>query len=299
MENFEALIQSQLKAIRGRGGEYTILCPWHGERTPSLSVNVNKGVFLCHGCGEKGRSWKLAARLEGVSIREAAARYGGEGVVLNNFEEKSEAVRLPEPFVSLPSDGYFGRRAMAYLVGRGITREQMLRHRIGFCARGEYARRIIIPVVTQGKLRTFIARDFEGRAKKRVLYPPGSEGVMAIFGYDFYRSAKIIIITEGWADALAVERVIENEPIFKKHLGVVAINGSSLSDEKLLMMKKFRKFLLMLDKAANNEALKMKDELSIFNRPIAILKIEDKDPAVTSSERLVGLLRKGMIEIGL
>lgn len=52
--------------LRHAGGdEWVGLCPFHEEKTPSFRVNVEKGVFYCHGCGAGGGTLDLAERLEG------------------------------------------------------------------------------------------------------------------------------------------------------------------------------------------------------------------------------------------
>jgi DNA primase len=33
----------------------TILCPFHEEETPSCSVDLKAGTYLCFGCGKKGK----------------------------------------------------------------------------------------------------------------------------------------------------------------------------------------------------------------------------------------------------
>lgn len=47
---------------RERRGEVWFHCPFHPDRTPSLSVNVEKQVFKCLGCGEGG-GWKRLGEL--------------------------------------------------------------------------------------------------------------------------------------------------------------------------------------------------------------------------------------------
>ncbi len=32
----------------------TVICPFHEDSKPSLSINLNEGYFRCHGCGAKG-----------------------------------------------------------------------------------------------------------------------------------------------------------------------------------------------------------------------------------------------------
>ena len=43
-----------------RGQEIMILCPFHKERTPSCSINVDNGSYYCFGCHAKGTIYELA-----------------------------------------------------------------------------------------------------------------------------------------------------------------------------------------------------------------------------------------------
>lgn len=69
------LIQQDVP-LRRRGHEYVGLCPFHAEQTPSFSVNEEKGVYLCRGCGAAGDAITYVQRREGLSFREAARRVG-------------------------------------------------------------------------------------------------------------------------------------------------------------------------------------------------------------------------------
>jgi 5S rRNA maturation endonuclease (ribonuclease M5) len=50
-------------AVPNASGEVMLHCPWHDDNRPSLSVNPDKGVFRCFGCGRKGRIEELYTRL--------------------------------------------------------------------------------------------------------------------------------------------------------------------------------------------------------------------------------------------
>ena len=54
-----------------KGKSYTGLCPWHDDNNPSLSVDREKGLYNCFGCGESGDVFSLVEKMKGFSFREA------------------------------------------------------------------------------------------------------------------------------------------------------------------------------------------------------------------------------------
>ncbi len=65
--------------LRKRGRNWTGLCPFHAEKTPSFSVSPEKGMFYCFGCQKGGNVFTFLMEMEGFSFEEAvrtlAARY--------------------------------------------------------------------------------------------------------------------------------------------------------------------------------------------------------------------------------
>ncbi|MBM3492430.1 MAG: DNA primase [Alphaproteobacteria bacterium] len=57
-----------------RGREWTGLCPFHNEKTPSFSVNEAKGFFHCFGCAAHGGAIDFVMRAEGLAFPEAVER---------------------------------------------------------------------------------------------------------------------------------------------------------------------------------------------------------------------------------
>ena len=66
-------------SLRKRGITYSGLCPFHQEKTPSFSVNADKGLYYCFGCGEGGDVVRFLERMENLSftevIEQLAERY--------------------------------------------------------------------------------------------------------------------------------------------------------------------------------------------------------------------------------
>ena len=54
------------------GRRWMGLCPFHGDRHPSLSVNEEKGSFVCYACGERGDVFAFVSKIENVGFVEAA-----------------------------------------------------------------------------------------------------------------------------------------------------------------------------------------------------------------------------------
>lgn len=57
--------------LKPRANEYTGLCPFHNEKTPSFMVNPKKGVYYCHGCGARGDIISYFKERDGLSYRDA------------------------------------------------------------------------------------------------------------------------------------------------------------------------------------------------------------------------------------
>jgi DNA primase len=73
-----ALISRRVKLQRHGGGEYSGLCPFHSEKTPSFFVVDDQRFFYCFGCGAHGDAISFLMATEGLDFRAAVARLGGE-----------------------------------------------------------------------------------------------------------------------------------------------------------------------------------------------------------------------------
>ncbi|MBF6567258.1 MAG: DNA primase [Candidatus Binataceae bacterium] len=66
--------------LKRAGRNHVGLCPFHNEKTPSFSVNAERGFFHCFGCGVGGSIFDFVMRIEGLTFPEAveslARRYG-------------------------------------------------------------------------------------------------------------------------------------------------------------------------------------------------------------------------------
>lgn len=121
-------------ALTGAGAELKGRCPFHEDKTPSLSVNRDKGVFHCFGCGAKGNAKVFTARMSGrlVTGRDLIEkRFEPAGSVSTQGQDVGAIITR---VVGLYHDA-LGRNkaALDYLAGRGLGDPDLLRRfRVGF-----------------------------------------------------------------------------------------------------------------------------------------------------------------------
>ena len=79
--------------LQKKGKNHIGLCPWHADKTPSLSVDKEKGLYNCFGCGESGDHFTLVMKIKGYEFKEALTylkRITGKGMLVKPviIEEK-------------------------------------------------------------------------------------------------------------------------------------------------------------------------------------------------------------------
>lgn len=70
------LIREDVGDLTQRGREWWGCCPFHSEKTASFSVNEEKGLYYCFGCGAKGDAIGYVRATRGLSFRDACATLG-------------------------------------------------------------------------------------------------------------------------------------------------------------------------------------------------------------------------------
>ena len=131
-----------------KGHEHTGLCPFHKEKSPSFTVNEEKGFYHCFGCQAHGSVFDFVMETEGLSFPEAVERLAQEAgveVPQDTPEERQrqqrsktlievmeaatawfeKALRMPE-----------GKTALDYLKGRGLDDATIKEYRLGVAPPG-------------------------------------------------------------------------------------------------------------------------------------------------------------------
>ena len=132
---------SQYVTLRKRGREYVGLCPFHAEKTPSFSLNAEKGVWHCYGCDAGGDLITFVRRYENMdftdAIRLLAARAGVEvKETADTRRRRSEREAIYE--ANAVAKNYFmeslrqSKDAHAYVARRGLSEETCQNFGVGF-----------------------------------------------------------------------------------------------------------------------------------------------------------------------
>lgn len=135
--------------LKKQGANYSGLCPFHAERSPSFSVSETKGVFHCFGCQKGGDVITFLQEIQGISFPEAvrtlASRVGVKlpatfGSSNPSKEEANELFYKLNRFVAqffherLFSEA--GRQAKEYLLSRGFDEAALKTAYVGYAPAG-------------------------------------------------------------------------------------------------------------------------------------------------------------------
>ncbi|HKU45318.1 MAG TPA: DNA primase [Burkholderiales bacterium] len=187
--------------LRKAGANYSGLCPFHNEKTPSFSVSPAKQFYHCFGCGVHGNAigFLMAYASMGYvdAVKELASQVGMQVPESRprSPEEAARKEREPDLYEMMEKAMDFYRaelkkspRAIEYLKGRGLTGEIAARYRMGFAPDNWQALEGVFqysnPVLVE--LGLVIAND-EGkrydRFRDRIMFPiQNARGVVIGFG---------------------------------------------------------------------------------------------------------------------
>jgi len=208
--------------------EFLFHCPKCKHHKRKLSLNFDKNVFKCWICDYVGKD--IGRLVYSYGNRDSKSQWRTlTGVVdfseVDEAEEENIVVKLPEEFISLTSKKVspLSITVRQYLKSRGLTRDDLVWWKIGYCPDGEYDKRIIIPSFNlEGELNYFIARSYTPGSWQRYKNPPAERDF--IFNELYLDWDKDITIVEGVFDAIVAGNAIpllgstlrENSYIFQK-----------------------------------------------------------------------------------
>jgi DNA primase len=273
-----AVISPSVKLIRA-GREWKACCPFHNEKTPSFTINDEKGFYHCFGCGAHGDAIRFLTDARGLPFMDAVKELAGKAgleVPAPDPKARERAERTSDLTDVMAScqrwfaeqlAGIEGAEAREYLNKRGIDPAAVARFGIGFAPDGRSRLKSALKSLGEDKLveTGMLIRNDEGetydRFRGRLMIPINdARGRVIAFGgrilgqgepkylnspdtplfdkgrtlYNIdraspaTRSAKRLVVVEGYMDVIALDRAGVSE--------AVAPNGTAVTEHQLERM---------------------------------------------------------------
>jgi DNA primase len=193
--------------LKKTGKDFSGLCPFHQEKTPSFTVSPLKQIFYCFGCGKGGDIYNFVMDLEKCEFPEAVKLVAEKcGIPIPRPKERSPEERKENQqramlvemhreaqtfFVKQLQGTLEGKAARAYLEDRGLDKDAVTRFGIGYAPSGgdellrhlksKYNEKLLVE-------SGLISREQQGgrlfdRFRRRITFPISNEsGKIVAFG---------------------------------------------------------------------------------------------------------------------
>lgn len=205
------LLKNVLGGFYNKGAEYLFHCPKCDHHKRKLSVNLTKGAFKCWVCDWSGRNIYRIVRQFGTTDQKYEWKSLTQQIEVEKFADKlfgqveedtRDKISLPKDFISLankelPTTSMY---PINYLKSRRIGKKDIIKWKIGYCPKGKYGGRIVIPSFDEdGDVNFFISRSYD-RDWRKYLNPEASKDI--IFNHPYIDFDEPITIVEGVFDAI-------------------------------------------------------------------------------------------------
>jgi DNA primase len=141
------IVGDYVKLKKAGAQNFSGLCPFHNEKTPSFSVHATRQFFHCFGCGASGDVFSFVQKVENITFPEAVRLVAQKiGVALPKMQfsspQEAQEAKLRTALLEMHerASAFFqeqlrrpeGAHAREYLASRGLDEETIARFRIGF-----------------------------------------------------------------------------------------------------------------------------------------------------------------------
>ena len=256
--------------------EFLFRCPYCDHHKRKFSVNLDKGYYKCWVCDTRGKNLYRVIRRFGTNRDKSQWRDLTSEIDYNKLEdlfsekaEEKQILEMPEGFVSLankavPPTGFAARN---YLRKRGVSKQDIVWWKMGYCSKGEYEGRIIIPSFDgEGDLNYFVSRSYDRASYPKYKNPSVSKNI--VFNDLFVDWSSDIILVEGVFDAIVAGR------------NSVPILGSTLNQHSVLLRKIVKEdagVYVALDPDAKKKELQIIKTLLDFDIEVWKVNIGDNE----------------------
>jgi len=137
----EDLACRYIPSLKKKGKNYTGLCPFHKEKTPSFSVSPDKQIFQCFGCNTGGNIFTFISKIENLGFIESVKRIADiAGIDIGDQDDEASSsiasIRRINKYAMSFYQAYLmsghGSAGKQYLLARGVTEEAISSFKLGF-----------------------------------------------------------------------------------------------------------------------------------------------------------------------
>ena len=255
---------------------YKVICPFHGDKNPSLQINRNSDFFYCYGCQKSGSTidllkfyfpnknifeiYKILKEITDNNIYNIIYNNNNNN---NNNNNKFERKKAKDFYYNLPDTNWFKVsedvfEIKRYMNERGISSETLNNQKAKATYNNNYP--IVFPLFDNNIFKGYVMRTMDPYVEenRKYMYNKGFSRKNTLAGN--YNS-NCLIIVEGYLDKIAI-----NQMGFKN---VVAILGWKISEEqfKKIKRKKIKKIICALDNdESGNKGYKYLKRLCLKNK---------------------------------
>ena len=212
--------------------QYKIICPFHGDKNPSLQINKQTGFFYCYGCGLSGGAFELVKNYEpNLSpieiykklhsfVKEGKGDIGGRDVYtytnlpyIHSFVDSKakykEGIKLAKDFYfNLPDTNWYklpeeALQIQRYMKYRGFTTSTLKKFGAKFTYNKNYP--IVFPMYDNGIFRGYVMRTDDPNVEDQRKYMYNKEFRRRITLPGDYKNSTVILV-EGFLDMLKAKQ---------------------------------------------------------------------------------------------
>jgi len=289
MDYRERVVSENLDIVTTSEEEYYCRCPFHSDNNPSFAVNKKTGLWICHGCNEKG-NWNNLLRRLGINQKFPELQEVSINTIDNIISEITDFLDTPnlDNENKYLDDSFLKKYNFPhnYWSERGLSEETIENFELGY---DPLTNAGIIPLRTyNGHLLGVIRRRFDPDANIKYLYPKGFSKASYLFGAHQYSSG-------GFQNQNMKKLNYSGGLALVEGVGIpaLAILGSNFSEIQKVLLTRLNPSYIVLcfdnDKAGKLASASVCDKIDI---PVMVSKYKKgwaNDPADLQPEQRVEL----------